>query len=84
MSETAATSLRPLIRDAWISVLGHAEFTDDDYFFAIGGTSLDAIRLMRSIGQATGRRLPVRTVFEHQTVALLDAAVRDLLAETPA
>ncbi|MFJ2060667.1 phosphopantetheine-binding protein [Streptomyces sp. NPDC087908] len=78
-SETDAT-LRPLIRRAWAEVLSHNEFGDEDYFFSVGGTSLAAIRLMRLVGLEVGHKLPIRLLFNHQTVALLDEAVRRTLA----
>nr|WP_246371936.1 non-ribosomal peptide synthetase [Gordonia humi] len=41
----------------------------DGDFFALGGHSLVATRLVSAIGRATGRRLSVRDVFERPTVA---------------
>ncbi|MEY9863613.1 amino acid adenylation domain-containing protein [Catenulispora sp. GAS73] len=41
---------------------------DDDYF-AIGGSSVSAVRLLRLIGDEFGVRLPLSTLFEARTIA---------------
>ncbi|MBL1075546.1 non-ribosomal peptide synthase/polyketide synthase [Nocardia sp. 2] len=45
-----------------------------DDFFGLGGNSLTATQLAARLSAAFGTRLPVRTVFEHSTVAALAAA----------
>ncbi|MFD1810849.1 amino acid adenylation domain-containing protein [Rhodococcus gannanensis] len=49
--------------------------TDD--FFALGGNSLSATRLAARLGAAAGRRVAVREVFDHPTVAALAVALAD-------
>ena len=66
--------LTDLVRRTWARVLGHDRFTDDDYYFSVGGNSLGATRIMAALGRELGTRLPVRMLFDHQTVtALVDA-----------
>ncbi|MFD8262598.1 phosphopantetheine-binding protein [Streptomyces griseoluteus] len=68
-------ALITLVHHAWADVLGHEEFTDDDHFFQIGGHSLDAVEIMRRLGDTLGRRLPVRLLLRHPTVRSLAAVL---------
>ena len=70
-----------LVRETWARVLGHDRFTDDDYYFSVGGNSLSATRIMAALGREVGTRLPVRLLFDHQTVNELAAAVSARLAD---
>ncbi|GAB3145963.1 acyl carrier protein [Amycolatopsis sp. NPDC004378] len=67
--------LEALVRRTWARVLGHDRFTDEDFYFSVGGNSLGATRIMAALGRELGTRLPVRMVFDHQTVTALAAAV---------
>jgi len=64
-----------LVRHAWVQALGHENFTDDDYFFGVGGNSLLAIRVMATLSEELGVRLPLRLLFDHQTVTDLATAL---------
>jgi amino acid adenylation domain-containing protein/non-ribosomal peptide synthase protein (TIGR01720 family) len=57
----------------WQDLLGAARVGRDDNFFARGGDSLIAVRMVTHAGQA-GLRLTTRQVFQHQTLAELAAA----------
>lgn len=60
--------LAALVHQAWAEALGHDEFTDQDHFFRIGGHSLGALQVVKEIGAALGRRIPVRTLMRNPTV----------------
>ncbi len=71
---TEETALR-VFRD----VLGRADFGVFDTFFDLGGNSLMAARLMPQLRAASGCDLPLRVLFERQTVSALAEAI-DALA----
>ncbi|MGM7643954.1 amino acid adenylation domain-containing protein [Nocardia sp. JW2] len=81
-----ATAAEKLIAALYGEVLGRKDIGADDDFFGLGGNSLVATRLVARLGAATGSRIPVRTLFEHPTVAALaatlDPAAVDATADT--
>jgi len=63
-----------LLCDLFAEALGAPHFGVDEDFFESGGQSLLALRLVGKIRSALGIRLPVRSVFDHPTIAgLMDA-----------
>ncbi|MFA7605879.1 MAG: amino acid adenylation domain-containing protein [Rhodocyclaceae bacterium] len=56
----------------------------DADFFALGGQSLKAMRLLARLEKTLGVRLPLREVMHHATVGALAARVRERLAAQPA
>ncbi|MDH6128355.1 phosphopantetheine-binding protein [Kitasatospora sp. GP82] len=67
--------VRELVRGAWVVVLGHDDFGNDDEFFTVGGHSLLVARVMAQLGQQVGARLPLRLFFDHPTVTALTGAI---------
>jgi hypothetical protein len=67
--------LTALVHRAWAEALGHDEFTDEDHFFQVGGHSLAALQVVRELGIALDRRIPVRVLFRHPTVRALTEAL---------
>ncbi|HWD97875.1 MAG TPA: amino acid adenylation domain-containing protein [Bryobacteraceae bacterium] len=53
----------------WSEVLGIDEISVEDNFFAIGGHSLLATQVASRIRTLLGIETPLRTLFEHQTIA---------------
>ena len=54
-----------------------------DSFFALGGHSLLVIKVIARISQEWGVRIPVRSLFEHPTVATLATKIDELVADGP-
>ncbi|WP_417629250.1 amino acid adenylation domain-containing protein [Nocardia lasii] len=69
------TESERLVADLFGEVLGRNDIGADDDFFALGGNSLIATRLVARLGAATGGRIAVRTLFETPTVAALAAGL---------
>ncbi|RLS35195.1 MAG: amino acid adenylation domain-containing protein [Planctomycetota bacterium] len=75
--ERLLTGLETEIRAAWQRVFGRIDIGPDDDFFAIGGHSLVALRLVAGLGATLGRRVPVSLVFEAPTVVAQARALGD-------
>ncbi|MEU8469123.1 amino acid adenylation domain-containing protein [Streptomyces sp. NPDC029006] len=65
-------------------VLKIAEVGVDDDFFQLGGHSLQVARVASRVRAVLGVDLPVRVIFERQTVAGIANAIDDLAASRPA
>ncbi|MEU2222171.1 amino acid adenylation domain-containing protein, partial [Streptomyces sp. NPDC018347] len=69
-----ATAAERAVARVWKTLLGLPEIGADGDFFALGGHSFAATRMVGMLAEATGCRLPVRAVFERPVL-------RDLAAE---
>ncbi|MEV0248937.1 amino acid adenylation domain-containing protein [Nocardia sp. NPDC050712] len=76
-SDPPATAREIEVARIWSQVLGYTPVYRADDFFAQGGNSMSALRLLRALEQQFGTTLPVRTIFRAATVAELAAATVD-------
>lgn len=67
--------LETQIAAVWAEVLGAQAVGRHDEFFALGGHSLAAIRIVARVNAQLGLRLPARSLFEAPTVAAMAAVV---------
>jgi acyl transferase domain-containing protein len=74
-NEPLAESGGDLVQAAWRAVLGTLHAADDDSFFALGGSSLQALQLLSRIRRETGAELPLATFLEAPTLAALRARI---------
>lgn len=62
------TALERQLLTLWQKTLGRKNLSIDDNFFDVGGHSLLAVRLVDRVSQATGRHLPVASLFYGPTI----------------
>ncbi|MER6071756.1 amino acid adenylation domain-containing protein [Streptomyces sp. NPDC001817] len=80
--EAPRTPVEEVIAEVWASMLGIERVGIHDNFFALGGDSLTAMRAVVHLRKALGTELPIRVLFDSQT--LQDTAIvveNHLLAE---
>ncbi|QIS22078.1 non-ribosomal peptide synthetase/type I polyketide synthase [Nocardia terpenica] len=65
------------LADIWAEFFPGRDFGMDTTFFALGGNSLLAVRLMARIGAQLGPSLPLSVLFGHPTIATLADVVRE-------
>jgi amino acid adenylation domain-containing protein len=78
-----ASAIERIVAQAWSEVLGTDAIGRHDNFFDLGGHSLRAVRVTNRVTQATGREVPLRLLFAHQTLADFAAAVDQLADAAP-
>jgi amino acid adenylation domain-containing protein len=80
----AASPAEELIAGLWTDLLGGAPGEPADRFFDLGGHSISAMQLAARMSRLFGVEVPLRVVFEEQTVAGQAARVERLLRGGPA
>ncbi len=72
------SELQQQLADIWQAVLGLERVGIDDNFFDLGGHSLLATRVIGQVREQLGIELPIRVLFEQQTIAALSVALAEL------
>jgi len=63
------TGMEKIVVEIWQEILGIEQIGMDDDFFALGGHSLQAMRLVTKIHQKTAVAVPLKELFQTSTVA---------------
>jgi acyl carrier protein len=71
------------LANLWAAIIGSAQVGIHDNFFALGGNSLLATRIVAQVRETLHVELPLRSLFEAPTVAELAQRVEQLGAEQP-
>ncbi len=66
----------------WADLLGLARPGIDSSFFALGGDSIQAVRLVSRMNEELGLNFKVQDVFQHQTIAALAAQSASIAGRT--
>jgi amino acid adenylation domain-containing protein len=69
--QIAETEMQKMLTEIWKEALHLENIGIDDNFFEIGGHSLIAIRIIRTIETKTDRRFPITALFESPTIRKL-------------
>ncbi|MEO7936384.1 MAG: amino acid adenylation domain-containing protein [Dokdonella sp.] len=69
------TPLEQKLATIWQELLDHEQISVTANFFDLGGHSLNAVRLMSSIRDATGKALPISILFKAPTIRALAAQI---------
>jgi hypothetical protein len=75
--------LAAVVRAAWAEGLGHQDFGDDENFFTVGGHSMCAVRIVRTLKNDVDPTLTVRRFFQHPTVTELAAVLAPTVPAAP-
>ncbi|WP_234370600.1 phosphopantetheine-binding protein, partial [Streptomyces scabiei] len=78
-AEPPRGAMEQTVADLWTKLLPVASVGRDENFFALGGDSLLATRLVTEVHRALGVELPMRDVMRAPTVAALGALIEGLL-----
>ncbi|HEX2187582.1 MAG TPA: amino acid adenylation domain-containing protein, partial [Longimicrobiaceae bacterium] len=73
--EAPRTPVEEVVAGIWAEVLGIERVGIRDNFFALGGHSLLATRVVARVGPVLGVEIPLRALFEAQTVAELASRI---------
>ncbi|MGJ8628723.1 MAG: amino acid adenylation domain-containing protein [Sulfitobacter sp.] len=79
--EAPKGEIEETLAEIWEQVLERANIGRHDHFFAIGGHSLRAIRVVTILRDMLEQDLPVRVLFEHTTIATLATFIEQALLE---
>lgn len=74
------TDMQRLLSDVWSEVLGIDQIGIDDDFYALGGDSLIAIRVMSRLKELLDLNIPVKRLFENSTISKLALQIESLQA----
>jgi amino acid adenylation domain-containing protein len=76
-------NIETYLKHVWEDVLEAPDTAIDENFFALGGTSMNAVALSARLINAFGDLISVRTIFERPTIEQLAALIRQEVSARP-
>jgi amino acid adenylation domain-containing protein len=76
-------NIETYLKHVWEDVLETPDTAIDENFFALGGTSMNAVALSARLINTFGDLISVRTIFERPTIEQLAALIRQEVASMP-
>ncbi len=83
-SGAPADGVETALAEIWAELLGTPISSREDSFFDLGGHSLLVPQVVAAVAERLGVELPIRAVFEHETLAALAAVISALAPGGPA
>ena len=80
---TAGKTVEMVLREIWEELLGISDFTEEDDFFTIGGTSLLTMKMINRIKHVYGVTLEFDDVDENDSIQSLADFIRERLPDEP-
>lgn len=71
----SASDVTVIVKQIWVDVLGHNDFSETTNFFDAGGDSISAVKMMDSLHKKFPTKLEVATLYSHPCISELSVYI---------